>query len=164
MKLKMKVKLAYVLLLLIFILNLVFRISFVVKTDNLSSDFSYFHLRNLENFINNGELKYDDLSYSGREIVYPMFFYYFIGFFTNFMSASLALKFIPEILISFLPIIIFFIVKLIVKNSYIALFCSLISGFIPVVLQRTLNQGSIYSLALPIIFFMFYLFSILKIY
>src|SRR3989344_63985 len=158
MKLKMKVKLAYVLLLLIFILNLVFRISFVVKTDNLSSDFSYFHLRNLENFINNGELKYDDLSYSGREIVYPMFFYYFIGFFTNFMSASLALKFIPEILISFLPIIIFFIVKLIVKNSYIALFCSLISGFIPVVLQRTLNQGSIYSLALPIIFFMFYLF------
>lgn len=158
MKLKMKIKLSYIILLLVFLLNLAFRLFFELKTEHLSSDFSYFHLRNLENFVNNGQIGYDSLSYGGREMVYPLFFYYFLGFFANFIPVDLVLKIIPEILISLLPVIIFFIVKLIVRNSYVALFCSLISGFIPVVLGKTLNQGSIYSLALPIIFLMFYLF------
>ena len=141
----MKIKLSHIILLLIFILNLAFRLSFALKTENLSSDFSYFHLRNLETFLNNGQIGYDNLSYGGREMVYSSFFYYFLGFFANFMPGDLVLKIIPEIFISLLPIIIFFIVKLIVKNSYISLFCSLLSGFIPIVLQKTLNQGSIYS-------------------
>lgn len=161
MKLKMKIKLSHIILLLIFILNLTFRLSFALTTENLSSDFSYFHLRNLENFVNNGQIGYDDLSYGGREIVYPSSFYYFLGFFANFMPVDLALKIIPEIFISLLPIIIFLIVKIITKNSYVSLFCSLLAGFIPIVLQKTLNQGSIYSIALPIIFLMFYLFLFL---
>ena len=154
----MKFKLEYILIFIILIVNLSFRLFFVNSSEYLSSDFAYFHLRNLETIQSTGKLEFDELSYGGRALIYPTFYYYFLAFFTFFWKASIVLKIIPEVLISLLPIIIFLIVKLIVKNPYISLFCSILASFIPIIVEKTLNQGSIYSITLPLIFLMFYSF------
>jgi len=154
----MKFKLNKLFILLIFFLNLGFRLYFVSNTEFMSDDFSYFHLRNLIQLKTTGQLGYDSLSYGGRDIFYPLIYYYAILLFSLLLPLELIIKILPEILISILPVIIYLTVKLIVRNKYIALFSGLVAGFLPVTIQKTLNQASIYSLALPLIFLMFYLF------
>ena len=81
-----------------------------------------------------------------------------MGFFVKFIGLNFAFKLIPEILISLLVIVVFLIAKEISKNSNAALISALISGFIPLLFRETLNKVNIYSLFLPIMFYMLYCF------
>ena len=73
----MKFKLNKLFILLIFFLNLGFRLYFVSNTEFMSDDFSYFHLRNLIQLKTTGQLGYDSLSYGGRDIIMPFYFFHY---------------------------------------------------------------------------------------
>jgi uncharacterized membrane protein len=103
-------------------------------------------------------LIYDPLSYGGKQVGYPPLFHYFMGLFVRFIGLNIAFKLIPEILISLLVIVVFLIAKEISKNTNAALISSLMSGFIPLIFRETLNKASIYSLFLPMMFYMLYCF------
>jgi len=144
-------------LILIFLFVLAFRLYFVFQSGGFSSDEAYFHLRNI-NYIheNFGFLYHDNLSFGGNYILYPMLFHYFLVLF----SIPILLKIIPEILLALFIFVVYLICKEITKDEKSALISALISGFIPIVMNETLNQISIYSLVFPVMFLLLY--SLLK--
>lgn len=151
----MKVKKEHILLFLLFIFSLVFRLYFVLQTSNFNSDDAYFHLRHISSLVENKEfLSYDGLSYGGRYVLYPPLFHLLMAVLT--FGNIFLLKLIPEILLSLMVIIIYFICKEITNRRLVALICAFMSAFIPIFLTETINKLSVYSLVLLILFLMFY--------
>lgn len=137
----------------IFLITLAFRLYFIFQTNNFSSDDAYFHLRHAEYIKENvAPMFYDDLSYGGRSVLYPPLFHYLV----LLMMYVLALKILPEILLSSLVFIVFLLSKRITNDDSSSLFAASISAFVPLYIGYTINQISIYSIVLPIIFYMFY--------
>lgn len=134
-----------------------FRIFFVFQTNNFSSDIAYFNIRHTKYIAENYfPLIYDEFSYGGKDVLYPPLFNYLLAFFGSVLGFELALKLIPEFLISLLVIIVFLISKQISKSETAALASALLSGFIPLLIRETVNKISAYSLLLPLMFYMFY--------
>ncbi|MEW6063440.1 MAG: hypothetical protein AB1571_03690 [Nanoarchaeota archaeon] len=144
----------------IFLLTLAFRLYFAFQTNNFSSDDAYFHLRHA-NYIkeNIAPMFYDELSYGGRYSLYPPLFHYFV---LLIMYIPFALKIIPEVLLASLVFIIFLLSKRITNDDNSSLFAASISAFVPLFIGYTVNQLSIYSVVLPITFYMFYCFMRLE--
>ena len=139
-------------LVIIFLLTLVFRLYIAFTNTSFSSDDSYFNLRVTEHIIEDKKpLTYDELSYSGRNLIYSQFFNYFLALFSFIPEYE---KIIPALLSSSIILIIYLISKKISNNKDAALFAALISAFIPIELKTTVNQLSIYSLAIPFILLM----------
>lgn len=141
-------------LLLIFLVTLSFRLFFAFQTPYYSSDESYYNLRHIEYIDQNLKpMTYDDLSYGGRELVgLPLFqiimsVFYWIPF---------AYKILPAVFMSLLVIIVFYLTKKITDDETSSLFSAFMAGFLPIVIQHTLNDLSIYTLILPLLFFMIY--------
>jgi asparagine N-glycosylation enzyme membrane subunit Stt3 len=145
---KIKISKNILLLILIFLLTFAFRLYFVYQVEGFSSN-AYFHIREVESISDKGSLtRFDELSYGGREILYPPIFHYFLAFFDLFFPLNFVLKVIPELLISFLVIIVYKIAKEMTKDENSALLAALISGFVPLFIGNTLNQVSVYSLTI----------------
>lgn len=151
----MKIKDSYILI-FVFLLTLAFRLSFVLQSENFSSDLAYFNLRQIESIEKTGRPIFEDnLSHSGRTFLFPPLFNYIMAFF-NILFGSLALKIIPELLISSLVFIVYLISREITSDK-VAMFLSvLLVSFMPVLIEQTMNQLSVYSLILPIMFLMFF--------
>ncbi len=135
-------------LFIIFLLTLIFRLYFTFQTPHFSSENAYLHIFQIQNILETGFHK----------TLYPPIYPYFI---TILSFIPLALKIIPEILLSSIVIISFLIAKEITSNKKAALLTALLTAFIPVYITQTLNQLSIYSLIIPLSFLMFY--SLIKI-
>jgi len=151
----------YMWLALIFSLVLGIRLYFAFQTPYFSED-AYFNIRQAEHIRNTGwPLFKDDLSYSGRNFLFQPFFQYILAFFNLFMPLNLVCKILPNIFASFLIFIVYFIVKKITKSKGTALFSSFISGFIPIFFAETVNSVSVFSLIIPLMFFLIY--SLIKI-
>ncbi len=150
----MKIKNKNYLLIGIFLFTLAFRLYFSLQTNYFSSDDAYFNIRHTNYIIENFKpIYYDELSYGGRYVLYPPLFHYFLAI---FILIPFALKIIPEILLASLVFFVYLIAKEITKDENAALFSALISAFIPLYISETLNQVSIYSIVLPLLFYMFY--------
>jgi len=133
----------------IFLLNLALRLYISFTNTTFSSDESYFNLRVTQYIIENKKpLLYDELSYGGRNLIYPQVFNYFLALFSFIPGYE---KIIPALLSSLIVIIIYLICKKITNNSTASLFAALLSAFIPIEIRTTLNQISVYSLLIPII-------------
>jgi len=155
MKFKNLFRLPAFLLLVLFLFTLSFRLYFSFQDPGFSSDSAYFHLRQINHFLFQPEFLFQDpLSYGGRVVLYPPLFHLLMGV-LSFGSVFL-LKIIPEIFFSFLVFIIFLICREITHSNWISLFGAFISSFIPIYLTSTVNTLSVYSLALPLLFFMLY--------
>jgi len=147
----------YILLALIFGLVLGIRLYFAFQTPYFSQD-AYFNIRQVQHIRNTGwPLFKDDLSYSGRNFLFQPFFKYILAFFNLFMPLNLVCKILPNIFASCLIFIVYLIAKEITNNTSAALFSSFISGFIPIFFAETVNSVSVYSLIVPLIFFLIYL-------
>ncbi|MBI2110684.1 hypothetical protein HYT51_02795, partial [Candidatus Woesearchaeota archaeon] len=86
----------------LFLVVSLFYFFFAMQTAQFSNDEAYFHLRQVENINSFGKpLLEDNLSYGGREILYPPLFHYFLAFFSIFFPLAFALKFIAAIFIGF---------------------------------------------------------------
>ncbi|MBN2458822.1 hypothetical protein JXB28_00930 [Candidatus Woesearchaeota archaeon] len=119
---------------------------------------AYYTLRQAEHIKETGlPLFKDSLSYSGRTFITPPFFYYLLAGFSLFMPLELAAKIMPSLVWAGLVVIIYLIVKLITKNRNAAFISSLFSGLVPI-LFTTINQASVYSLSLFLIFLLSYAF------
>jgi hypothetical protein len=137
-------------LIFIFFLTLTLRLILAFSNPGFTYD-SYFHLRQVEHISQTGLPLYDDnLSYGGRVNLFLPFFHYFIGFFTLFLPLEFVGKLIPNLLMSLLPIIVYFISKKISKDTNAPFFSALITGFLPILYFT--NSFSPDSLFLPLLF------------
>ncbi len=147
----------YMWLALMFVLVLGTRLYFVFQTPYFSED-AYFNIRQAEHIRETGlPLFKDDLSYSGRNFLFQPFFQYILAFFNLFMPLSLVCKLLPNIFASCLIFIVYLIAKEITKSKGAALLSSFISGFIPIFFAETVNSVSVFSLVIPLMFFLIYL-------
>jgi hypothetical protein len=152
---KNQIKKNYVII-FIFLVVLLFRIFFVFNTPYFSSPESYYNLRHIEHIAENFKpIIYDELSYSGKVSFFPPLFYYIIAL---FFFIPFSLKIIPAILISSLVFVVYKISKSVFKNNTAALFSGFMVGFLPIIYIKTLNQISIFSLFIPLMFYTLYCF------
>jgi len=155
MKLKPNIFLVFILVLI-----LSFRLYLAFSTPYFDSDQAYFNVRVIEEVISTKTpFSFDQLSYGGREIISPQLFHYIIALFhfiPNFM------KIIPEIFITSLAVIAYLIAKKITKDPLASMITAVLVSFSPALLSNTVNQVSVYALAIPIIYLMLYLLMELK--
>lgn len=150
-------------IIIIFLLVLVFRVFFLFQTPYFGDAESYFTIRNIENIIHNQVPLFEDgLSYSGRfQLFSPIFFYFLTPFYL--MIGSIALKLLPAIAIASTVFFVHLIALKITQNKTAALLAALSSGFIPVLMSNTLNNISVYSFLIPLIFYFIYCLITIKI-
>ena len=137
---------------LIIILTLSFRLYLAFSSQYFDSDTSYFNARVINNIIaEKAPFSYDQLSYSGREIIQPQLFHYLLSLF-SFLPYFM--KIIPEVFIASLTIVIYLIAKKITKDPLASLIAALLVSFSPALIASTSNQISVYSLAIPLFYLM----------
>ena len=163
MKNLLKTLLKHKIPLALFLVVSLFYLFFSIQTAQFSSDEAYFHLQQIENINSFGKpLLEDKLSYGGREILYQPLFHYALAFFSIFFPLAFALKFIPAVFIGFLAVIAYLLAKEISGNEKASFFAALLTGFLPMLVSQILNKISIYSLVLPVVFYMIYSFIKIK--
>ncbi len=143
-------------ILIIFLLILIFRIFFIFQTPHFGDSEAYFTIRNIENIIQHKiPLFNDELSYSGRfQLFSPLFFYFLAPFYL--VLGSIALKLLPALFISSLVFVTYLIASKITKNKTGVFLATLSSAFVPILIFKTLNNISIYSFLIPLIFYFIY--------
>ena len=147
----------------LFLLVSLFYVFFAFQTEHFSSDDAYFHLRQVEKIHDSGRnIVNDPLSYGGREILYPPLFHYFLAFFAIFFPITFVLKIVPAALLGLLAVLSYLIAREITHHEQASFFAALLTGFIPLLVSQTLNQVSVYSLILPLVFYMIYCFIKMK--
>lgn len=148
------------LLVLLFILTLSARLYFSFQSEYFANDESYSHLRLIESIKETKSfVTYDALSYGGRDVVKPQLFH---GIMALFSFIPFYAKIIPEIFISFMPLIVYLIAVELTKDKTASIITAFMSSLVPIVFKVTLNQVSPYSLAIPVILLMVY--CLIKIY
>ena len=151
----MKLKPIYFVILL-FLFSLGFRLYFSLNSEYFYGADSYFHIRIIDNFIENDNvMTYDGLGFSGKNFNYPQLFHFLTSL---FLFIPYYLKIIPALMISSLILIIYFLTRELTKNEIAAIFSSFLAAFLPTEIKLTLNQINPYHLILPLIFLMFYCF------
>lgn len=152
-------KYRYYILALIFILTLAIKLIFAFQSPYFNDGSSYLTLRHVEHIKETGTpLFKDELSYGGRTSIFMPFFYYLLSFLNLFVPLTLVAKVIPNILISSLVIIVYFLSMELTKNEEASLFSSFIIGFAPIFFQKTINDISPYSIAIPLTFYILFCF------
>lgn len=143
-------------LLIIFFGVLLFRLVLAFSTPNLTYE-SYFHLNQVEHIAETGLPQYTDhLSYGGREQHFLPFFHYVMAFFSLLIPLEIVAKLVPNILLAFLVVIVYFISMKITNNETPSLFSAFIAGFLPVLYAT--NNFAPQVLFLPLIFAAIYAF------
>jgi hypothetical protein len=149
----MGIKKEYWILGAIFLLALGVRLFFAFQTSQFSDSMSYFNLRQIENIRRTGFPIFDDpLSYSGRFYVFLPLFHYLIAIFSLAMPLGLTVTIIPNILISLLVFVVFFISLEMTKSTEASLVAAGISGFLPILFLNTVTTISVYTLVMPLSF------------
>jgi hypothetical protein len=103
-------------------------------------------------------MKFDELSYGGRQLVYFPLFYYILAIFNFIMPMELVGKIIPNLFASCLIFVVYLITVEITKNKGAGIFTALLSGFIPLFYSETIFSVSIYTLVIPLTFLCLYFF------
>ncbi len=134
---------------LIFVISIALRAYFVVNTEHFSYD-AYFHMRFVEHIGEHGlPLREDSLSYGGRIFLVSPLYYYLLAGLSFIFPLELVLKFVPQIFVSLIPILVFLIVRKLTKRADAAIFSSVLSAFVPVLFSKTLFSVSPLTFAVP---------------
>lgn len=147
----------HLILFAIFIVVLQFRLLFAFQTPYLSSDDAYYNLRQTEHISENLKpMIFDALSYGGRFIIDSHLLHYALAALNLILPAVFVFKIFPEILFASLIFIVYAIARKVTENSTAAMFAAFISGFIPIFISESLNNLSVYSILLPLMFYQVY--------
>ncbi|MBI5391406.1 hypothetical protein HZB00_00220 [Candidatus Woesearchaeota archaeon] len=147
----------HVLLVLLFLLVLGIRVWITFRAPQFSSDEAYFHLRAIQFLLQEKHfLSFDPLSYGGRAVLYPPVFHLLLSV-LSFGNVFL-LKLLPELFLSSLIFVVYFLLREMTSYSLGALFGAALSGFVPLFLWETVNSLNSLSLFLPLLFLLFYLY------
>jgi len=145
----------HALLLLVFLITFALRLYFSLNAQYYSDSFSYFAQRQIEHIAVSGKPIYEDnLSYGGRVFVFTPVFYYFLAFFIKIFPGPI-IKIVNSFLASTIVISVYILSSRIIKNKYMSLLCALVSSSIPVYINETLNNISMYSILVPGTFFLY---------
>lgn len=126
------------------------RLYIAFQTPHLSLD-AYTTVRQVEQITETGLPLYNDpLSYGGRTQIYSPLYQYFLALFNLVLPIEVVFKVIPNIIAALTVLVAFHLAKSISKNETTALLIALISGFIPVFFNNTINNGSIYNAIIPL--------------
>lgn len=152
-------KYAY-LLVLLFVLTFSARLYLSFQSEYFANDGAYSHLRLIESIKENKNfVTHDELSYGGRDVVRPQLFHGIMALLSFIPSYA---KIIPELFISFMPLVVYLIAVELTKSKTASIITAFMSSLVPIVFKVTLNQVSSYSLAIPVILLMVY--CLIKIY
>lgn len=151
-------KWATLFLIIIFILTFTLRLYYIGLTDNFSNE-AYFSINQIESILETGKpLSFDNLSYSGRLLIVSPLFYYIIAFFNLVVGSFFSYKILPALFISSTVFIVFLLSMKLTKSRLTSIIAALISAFIPIQFDKTLNALSPHTLAILLFFLMLYLF------
>ncbi|MFW6449946.1 MAG: hypothetical protein ACOCZ6_02730 [Nanoarchaeota archaeon] len=146
-------------LVLLFILVFSLRIYFALQNPYFSEDEAYFTLRQVEHIKDTGMPIYEDnLSYGGRDYRFLPAYHYIIAVFSLFMPATIALKIVPNLLATSIIIPVYLLINHITKSKKIGLLGAGLASFVPIYIYETINSATVYTLTLPIILTVMYLF------
>src|SRR3989338_1079381 len=144
-------------LILLFIFIALFRLSFTLPQDTYSTSDAYFHERIITHLVEEKNfLTYDSLSYGGRELVYPPFFYFLMAFLT--FGSSFLLKVLPELFFAATVFPAYLLSYEISRNKWTALAGATFFSFLPLFLWETTNSLSPDSLFIPLLYLGLYAF------
>jgi len=142
------------LLVLIFLAVFMFNLYISFSFNYFFDSTSYFNLRVIEHIANTGlPLLHDPLGYSGIDLVIPQLFHYLVGI---FFFIPFYFKIIPALFASSIIFVVYLLSKEITKNENVSLLTAFLSGFVPIYFIRTVNNISVYSLMVPLMFLLFY--------
>ena len=155
----MKLKREHIVVLLLFLSYFLTRMYFSYQTDNLTGDYSYFALRQIESIQETGKpILNDNLSYAGRTFVFMPFYIYILSLLTLFTPTVLTLKILTNLFASTVIIAVYIVSSKIIKKKHIPIICAVTAGSIPVYINETINSISPYSVLIPCAFFLVYYF------
>ncbi len=147
-------------LLFLFLFVLGFRLFFVFQTPYYSGDTSYLNLRIIEHIKENFKpMVNDELGLGGRTLLLPQFFHYTIALLS---FIPYAYKIVPSILMSTIVIVVYLVSLKISGSKKSAMFSAMMAGFIPIVYSTTLNNISVHTMSMPMIFLAVYSFMRLE--
>lgn len=151
----MKIRIEHILLVLVFAVVLALRLYFSLSVPNFNSDSAYYHLNLIENFWSGrGGVAYDELNYGGKPIVGSQFFELLLSLIS--FGSVILLKILLEIFLSSVVLFVYLMANEISKSRLAAVFSAALSGFVPVFLSETMNDLSVYSIFIPVLFLAFY--------
>ncbi len=152
-----KISREYIFIILLFCIVLGARLAMVLSDEGFDYN-AYNTLRQAEHIKETGvPLFKDPLSYSGRTTTFPPLFYYVLALFSLVLPLTLVAKLIPSIGFASLVLVIYVIARYTTKNRIAAFIAAFFAGFVPII-YTTLDQASVYSLSLPLIFLLSYTF------
>lgn len=145
-------------LLVIFLAILAVKLYFAFHAQGFYAD-AYFEQRQIESILKTGlPIRWDELSFSGRYLITSPMHYYLMALFSSVLGIDIAMRLIPNLIMSLLALIIYLIIKKITANHAAALICALFAGFIPIITSHTLLTASPYPLAFLFMFLALYFF------
>lgn len=154
----MKIKKQHLILILIFVLTLGIRLHYTLQTPYFDKE-AHSIIREVDHIYTSvTPLFKDDLSYGGRNLIFPPYYYYILLFFKIIFGSFLTFKLIPNIFASLLIFVVYLLSFNITKDYKTALLTSFISGFIPIFFGETINNISVYTLIVPLTFFTLFCF------
>jgi len=148
----------WIFLILLFLFVFSLRMFISLQYDNLTYD-SYFDVRQVEHILKTGIPDFnDELSYGGRIIYFSPIYDYIVAFFSLFFSIEIAIKLVSNLGMAFLVVLVYLLSYKIVKNKFSSYAASIISFIIPILFFEGLFSTSVFSIILPLIIYLFYLF------
>ncbi len=158
----MRIKSEYLILAILFIIIFSVRLYFAFQSDNYLLD-AYYTIRQVDHILDTGLPVFkDNLSYGGRTLFQGFLYFYVLAFFRLFLPEFVVYKIIPNLLVTSIIIIIYYLSLYLTQNKNTSLFSAYVSGFIPVFYLRTINDISVYSLVTPII--LLFIYCMLRLY
>ncbi len=146
----------YYILALIFLLAFSFRGHFELEPENPDYD-AYDTIRQVEHIKDEGlPIIKDELSFGGRTNLFSPLFHYALAILNIPLSDTIVFEIVPNLIASSIIILTYLISKKITQNDNISLAASFISAFIPIYAAETINQLSIYSFVIPLMFLTLY--------
>src|SRR3989344_5500433 len=138
-------------LLCFFLITLTLRLSTAFSATYFSSDEAYFHLRHIEHLLTfHQPLFFDDLSFSGRIILYPPLFHILMSIFT--FGNLFLLKLLPELFFSSFIFVAYLLCFELTRHPWASAWGAVFATFIPTLFLQTVNALSPYTLFLPLFF------------
>ena len=144
-------------LLAIFIAAFSLRVFIALQSQTFEHE-AYFSIQRMKEILDSKIPAHTDpLSYGGRPLIYPPLFYYTLAASSLLVPIDIAGKIVPNLFIASLAIIIYFLAYDMTKDPNASLVSALLAGFAPF-LFSTINLISPYSLAIPLLYILIFLF------
>ncbi len=152
----MKIRRETVILFAIFVAVFVARLAVAFGSSNFTYD-AYFNMRQVEIIRETGIFTFNDsLAFSPHPFM-PLF-HYVLAFFSLLLPLGVVLKVVPNLIASLVVFFAYLVSFELTKDKAASLFSAMSAGFVPIFFFKTVNSISEYTLVVPLMLVLVYLF------